>query len=86
MVTGYNAIYGTLASRFFPSSVGQVELLIGNNLNNTINIGAAIQHPYSQGSITINTTNPLDSPVINPNYLMHPAGTLRCVLILVTLR
>ncbi|KAG7450010.1 pyranose dehydrogenase [Guyanagaster necrorhizus] len=28
--------------------------------------------PLSRGNITISGTNPLDSPLINPNYLSHP--------------
>ncbi|PBK74036.1 aryl-alcohol-oxidase from pleurotus Eryingii [Armillaria solidipes] len=28
--------------------------------------------PLSRGSITINSTNPLDPPLINPNFLSHP--------------
>ncbi|KAK0499356.1 GMC oxidoreductase-domain-containing protein [Armillaria luteobubalina] len=35
-------------------------------------IAPAVLCPLSRGSVTINSTNPLDPPVINPNYLMHP--------------
>ncbi|PBK85299.1 aryl-alcohol oxidase precursor [Armillaria gallica] len=28
--------------------------------------------PLSRGTVTINSTNPLDQPLINPNYLSHP--------------
>ncbi|KAK0205619.1 aryl-alcohol oxidase precursor [Desarmillaria ectypa] len=28
--------------------------------------------PLSRGTVTINSTNPLDPPLINPNYLSHP--------------
>jgi hypothetical protein len=74
VVAGYKAIYNTTINTFFSSPIPQVELLIGNNLNGTINIGAAIQHPFSHGQISINSSNPMDYPVINPNYLTHPAG------------
>ncbi|KAK7903764.1 hypothetical protein LTR67_001784 [Exophiala xenobiotica] len=73
VVAGYKAIYNTTINTFFSSPIPQVELLIGNNLNGTINIGAAIQHPFSHGQISINSSNPMDYPVINPNYLTHPA-------------
>ncbi|KIW61712.1 hypothetical protein PV05_01802 [Exophiala xenobiotica] len=73
VVAGYKAIYNTTINTIFSSHIGQVELLIGNNLNGTINIGCAIQHPFSHGQISINSSNPMDYPVINPNYLTHPA-------------
>ncbi|PBK94153.1 pyranose dehydrogenase [Armillaria gallica] len=34
-------------------------------------IAPAVLCPLSRGSVTINSTNPLDPPVINPNYLAH---------------
>jgi choline dehydrogenase-like flavoprotein len=39
----------------------------------TIGLGASIQHPFSQGSITINSSDPMDYPVIDPMYLTNPA-------------
>lgn len=76
VVAGYKAIYSTTANDILTSPIGLVEILIGNNVDGVINIGAALQHPYSQGQITINSSNPMDYPVINPNYLSHPAGKL----------
>ena len=32
---------------------------------------AAILHPFSRGSVHINSSNPIAKPVINPNYLSH---------------
>ncbi|KAK0207154.1 aryl-alcohol oxidase precursor [Desarmillaria ectypa] len=32
----------------------------------------AVLCPLSRGDITINSSNPLDPPLINPNYLSHP--------------
>lgn len=78
VVAGYKAIYETTVNKIFSSPVGQIELLIGNNLNGSINIGACIQHPFSHGQISINSSNPMDYPLINPNYLTHPAGKLFC--------
>lgn len=74
VVAGNEAIYTTTADKIFTSPLGLVELLIGNNNNGTVNIGAALQHPYSFGRIYINSSNPVDYPVIDPNYLVHPAG------------
>lgn len=74
VVAGYKAIYETTVNKIFSSPIGQIELLIGNNLNGTINIGASLQHPFSHGQVSINSSNPMDYPVINPNYLTHPAG------------
>lgn len=73
MIAGYKAIYNTTATTIFNSPVGQVELLLANNDYGDIAITAALQHPYSHGSITINSSNPMDYPVIDPNYLSHPA-------------
>ncbi|KAK4935355.1 hypothetical protein LTR10_023585 [Elasticomyces elasticus] len=73
VIAGYKAIYNTTVNTILTSPIGQVEMLIGNNLNGTINIGASLQHPYSHGQVYINSSNPMDYPVINPNYLNHPA-------------
>ncbi|KIW17623.1 hypothetical protein PV08_04818 [Exophiala spinifera] len=73
VIAGYKAISEVTVNKIFDSPVGQIELLIGNNLNGTINIGAALQHPLSHGQVSINSSNPMDYPVINPNYLTHPA-------------
>ena len=45
-----------------------------SDANGDVGITAALQHPYSHGRIYINSSNPLDYPVIDPNYLAHPAG------------
>ncbi|KAK0459367.1 alcohol oxidase [Desarmillaria tabescens] len=39
---------------------------------NFFSIGTAGICPLSRGNITINSTNPLDAPLINPNFLSHP--------------
>jgi len=73
VIAGYKAIYNTTANDIITSPIGLVEVLIGNNVDGIINIGAALQHPFSTGQIYINSSNPMDYPVINPNYLSHPA-------------
>lgn len=76
VIAGYQAIYNTTATTILNSPVGQIELLFMNSdPNGDIGITAAIQHPYSQGRIYINSSNPMDYPVIDPNYLANPTGT-----------
>ncbi|RJE24530.1 Dehydrogenase [Aspergillus sclerotialis] len=71
---GYKAICNTTASKIFSSPTGQIELLFMNSDGDgSIGITAALQHPYSHGRIYINSSNPLDYPVIDPNYLNNPA-------------
>lgn len=73
---GYKAIYNTTISKIFNSPIGQIELLFMNSDGNgDIGITAALQHPYSHGRIYIDSSNPMDYPVIDPNYLANPAGT-----------
>lgn len=76
VIAGYDAICKTTASQVFNSPIGQVELLFMNSDGNgDIGVTAALQHPYSQGRVYINSSNPMDYPVIDPNYLGNPAGT-----------
>ncbi|SJL13170.1 uncharacterized protein ARMOST_16609 [Armillaria ostoyae] len=39
---------------------------------NFFRISTIVLCPLSRGTVTINSTNPLDPPLINPNYLSHP--------------
>ncbi|OAL34728.1 hypothetical protein AYO20_05923 [Fonsecaea nubica] len=73
VISGYKAIYGTTANTILTSPIGLIELVIGLSTDGSIQIGANLQHPFSHGQISINSSNPLDYPVINPNYLNHPA-------------
>ncbi|KAJ5669001.1 Glucose-methanol-choline oxidoreductase [Penicillium macrosclerotiorum] len=74
VIAGYKAIYNTTASKIFDSPIGQIELLFMNSDGNgDIGITAALQHPYSQGRIYINSSDPMDYPVIDPNYLNNPS-------------
>ncbi|TDL26525.1 alcohol oxidase [Rickenella mellea] len=81
VIEGYKAIYETGVQKIMMSPVGQVELLL--SLTGTvvggaqsIAIQAALQHPYSQGRLYINSSNPFDLPVIDPQYLSHSADTV----------
>ncbi|PVF98832.1 alcohol oxidase [Serendipita vermifera] len=38
-------------------------------------ISAILQHPFSRGSVHINSTNPLDYPLVDPKYLTSPFDT-----------
>lgn len=76
VIAGYKSICNTTASQIFNSPIGQIELLFMNSDGNgDIGITAALQHPYSQGRIYINSSDPMEYPVIDPNYLGNPAGT-----------
>ncbi|KAK0224244.1 aryl-alcohol oxidase precursor [Armillaria fumosa] len=39
---------------------------------NFFSVGVATICPLSRGDVTINSLNPLDPPLLNPNYLSHP--------------
>ncbi|KAJ6010911.1 hypothetical protein N7451_002323 [Penicillium sp. IBT 35674x] len=74
VIAGYKAICNITAKSIFNSPTGIIELLFMNSAaNGDIGITAALQHPYSHGRIYINSSNPLDYPVIDPNYLYNPA-------------
>lgn len=75
VVEGYTAICNTTATTIFDSPIGQIELLFMNSdSNGDVGITAALQHPYSHGRIYINSSDPMDYPVIDPNYLYNPIG------------
>ncbi|KAJ5887455.1 glucose-methanol-choline oxidoreductase [Penicillium taxi] len=74
VIAGYKTIYNTTASKIFNTPIGQIELLfVNSDGNGDVGITAALQHPYSHGRIYINSSNPMDYPVIDPNYLNNPA-------------
>ncbi|CAG7928293.1 unnamed protein product [Penicillium olsonii] len=74
VIAGYKAIYNTTASKIFQSPMGQIELLFMNSdASGDVGISAALQHPFSHGRIYINSSNPIDYPVIDPNYFANPS-------------
>ena len=84
VIEGFKAIYNATTSTFLLSSLGHVELLLSSNgqkgsSSQTIEIQAALQHPFSQGRIWITSSDPFVYPSIDPMYLTHEAD-------LVTLR
>ncbi|KAJ5988542.1 hypothetical protein N7481_003752 [Penicillium waksmanii] len=75
VLEGYKAIYNTTA-KIFNSPTGLVELLFMNSDGNgDVGITAALQHPYSHGRVYINSSDPMDYPVIDPNYLSNSAAS-----------
>lgn len=71
---GYEVTYTTEVDTIANSDVGVVELLLGsfgswNQVNRTIAMQVAIQHPMSRGSVKINGTDPFQNPIITPNYM-----------------
>ncbi|KAL0572779.1 hypothetical protein V5O48_009192 [Marasmius crinis-equi] len=73
VLAGAKAIYDARAKTILSSQVGQIELLFGNMFADSMSIGVAIQQPFSQGRVYINSASAFDYPVIDPNYLSHPA-------------
>ncbi|KIP02326.1 hypothetical protein PHLGIDRAFT_130794 [Phlebiopsis gigantea 11061_1 CR5-6] len=74
---GYKAIYNTTAS-LLNTPIGQIEILLSltgtsQSTNKVIAIQAALQHPFSQGRLYINSTDAFDHPVIDPAYVSHSA-------------
>ncbi|KAK0229846.1 aryl-alcohol oxidase precursor [Armillaria nabsnona] len=62
------------------SETAHYEFILSNGIirdpipetGNFFSVRPAVMCPLSRGNITINSTNPLDSPLINPNFLSHP--------------
>lgn len=81
VIAGYKAIYQATADQILMTRAGQVELLFsltGTAVGgaDSVAIQAALQHPYSQGQLYINSNDSFEYPIIDPAYLSHPAGAL----------
>jgi choline dehydrogenase len=68
---GYKQTYNITARTFFNQSA-QIEMLMSLISPGAISIQSALQHPFSRGRLYINSTNPFDPIVIDPNYYSHP--------------
>ncbi|PWN49433.1 alcohol oxidase [Violaceomyces palustris] len=68
---GYNATYSAQVNDIFNSPIGPIELLFAMSFG-SVQVQAALQHPLSRGSILIGSSNPFDSPRIDPGYLSNP--------------
>ncbi|GAA5936260.1 uncharacterized protein JCM15063_002761 [Sporobolomyces koalae] len=77
---GYDATYSTDLNDILPSAVGQAEILLSNTGTYggypgsvTVQIQAALQHPFSRGSVLVSSKSTFDAPTIDAGYLTHPA-------------
>ncbi|KAG5651440.1 hypothetical protein H0H81_008644 [Sphagnurus paluster] len=75
VIDGYKAIYSA-TQNFVTQGVGLIELLLSINAPGSITIQAALQHPYSQGRVYINSSSAFDPIVIDPQYFSHPADVV----------
>ena len=76
VVNGYKIIYKATAEKLLLSGVGHLEVLLwatGTSATEeqTLAVQVALQHPFSQGRIYINSSDPFDDPIIDPQYLSH---------------
>lgn len=74
VVQGYKAVYNLTAQ--IMDQTAQLELLLSVISPGTVSIQAAIQHPFSRGRLYINTNNPLDPIVVDPQYYSHFADVV----------
>ena len=63
------------------SGVGHLELLLWANGNSntdeqSLSIQIALHHPFSQGRVYINSSDPFDDPIIDPQYFSHFADLI----------
>ncbi|EKM50834.1 uncharacterized protein PHACADRAFT_264347 [Phanerochaete carnosa HHB-10118-sp] len=77
VIAGYEAIYNTTV-QLMGTPIGQMEILLSltgttQSTDKVVAIQAALQHPFSQGRLYINSSDPFDPPVIDPKYISHPA-------------
>jgi choline dehydrogenase-like flavoprotein len=76
VINGYKTIYRATAEKLLLSGVGHLEVLLwatGSSATEeqTLAVQVALQHPFSQGRIYINSSDPFDAPIIDPQYLSH---------------
>ncbi|KIY51929.1 GMC oxidoreductase [Fistulina hepatica ATCC 64428] len=71
VLNGYQHVFNATVSTFMPSEIGQVEILLSVTGDKTVIVQVALQHPLSQGSLTLNSSSAFDYPIIDPQYLAH---------------
>ncbi|KAG9222139.1 hypothetical protein CCMSSC00406_0009590 [Pleurotus cornucopiae] len=71
VLAGDKAIYSAVSGTIFGSHIGSAEMLLSLNTPGNVAIQAGLQHPFSVGRLSINTSNAFDTPIIDPNYLSH---------------
>ncbi|KAF8991165.1 GMC oxidoreductase-domain-containing protein [Cyathus striatus] len=69
---GYKMIYKLNAEKFLPEEP-QLEFLLNVINPGVVKVQAALQHPFSTGRVYINSSNPFDQAVVDPQYFSHPA-------------
>ncbi len=70
VATGLSAQY-TLQQAWLTQDIGQLEIImttLGPAGSNTLGIQVALQHPWSRGTVLINSTSAFVQPQINPDY------------------
>ncbi|PVH74024.1 GMC oxidoreductase [Cadophora sp. DSE1049] len=69
-----------IAKMQFNISAGSkiTEMVKGDVDGNYISFMAALNHPFSRGSIHIASASPTDNPLIDPKYLSHPMDIELC--------
>lgn len=69
VATGLKAQY-QIQEGWLTEDIGQLEIILTmlGKGNNEMGIQVALQHPWSRGTIMINTTDPFTQPLINPDY------------------
>ncbi|KAJ9120092.1 hypothetical protein QFC22_002990 [Naganishia vaughanmartiniae] len=75
---GYAATYAVQTEQLIMSPIGQVELLLGltgtaQGGDDSVAVQAALQRSFSRGRMYLNNSSPWEYPIIDPNYLAHPA-------------
>ncbi|KAG5643926.1 hypothetical protein DXG03_009334 [Asterophora parasitica] len=73
VIEGYKAIYDTIANKIMNTEVAVIELLLALNTPGEVGVQAALQHPLSQGRLYINSSDPFEAPIIDPQYFSHSA-------------
>ncbi|TYJ57301.1 hypothetical protein B9479_002034 [Cryptococcus floricola] len=69
VATGLTAQY-KIQQEWLTGDIGQLEIILTmlGNGGNEMGIQVALQHPFSRGTILINSTDPFTQPHINPDY------------------
>lgn len=65
--SGYNLTYSVVYD-LIEKNVPAIEILFSLTYGN-IQVQHAIQHAFSRGSVLINSTDPFESPIVDPRYL-----------------
>lgn len=65
------AAYPQFQSIFTPG-IAEFDRTAGKIDRSTVHLGGYVCRPHSRGSVTLASANPLDAPLINPNYLSDP--------------